>query len=316
MNLLTSILLLAAMQWADPSRNGKPFAKDPSVIKFGGRYLMYYSMAPSTNAALPKGWAIGIAESRNLTDWTKVAEVFPEQECEKKGICAPGARVIDGKVHIFYQTYGNGPRDAICHAVSDDGLRFTRDPSNPVFHPSGTWTAGRAIDADVIEHGDRLLLYYATRDPAMKIQMLGVAAADRKSDFSRKTWKQLTDAPILKPELPWETKCIEAASTIKRDGSIYMFYAGGYNNEPQQIGCAVSKDGIKFERLFIEKPLLPNGAPGDWNSSESGHPGVFVDEDGQTYLFYQGNNDKGKTWYLSWVKIAWKGGRPCVEGRQ
>jgi long-subunit acyl-CoA synthetase (AMP-forming) len=58
-----------------------------------------------------------------------------------------------------------------------------------------------------------------------------------------------------------------------------MFYAGGYNNEPQQIGCAVSTDGIRWKRLS-KKPFLPNGAPGSWNASESGHPGVFVDKDG------------------------------------
>jgi hypothetical protein len=38
----------------------------------------------------------------------------------------------------------------------------------------------------------------------------------------------------------------------------------------------------------------------------------FHDTDGQDYLFYQGNNDLGKTWYLSFVKIGWKDGRPFV----
>jgi sucrose-6-phosphate hydrolase SacC (GH32 family) len=301
------------MLWADASRTGRPFAKDPSVIKFGGRYLMYFSLPPATDKNVPGGWAVGIAESKDLIAWKKVGELGPAQECDKKGLAAPGARVLDGKVHLFYQTYGNGPKDAICHAVSDDGLTFTRDPSNPVFRPSGDWTAGRAIDADVIEHDGKLWLYCATRDPAMKIQMLAVAAADRKSDFSRETWKQKSDAAILKPELPWETKCIEAPSTLKRGDALFMFYAGGYNNEPQQIGCATSTDGVRWTRLFTE-PLLPNGKAGEWNSSESGHPGVFVDDDGQTYLFFQGNNDKGKTWFLSWVKIGWKDGKPVVEG--
>ena len=90
-----------------------------------------------------------------------------------------------------------------------------------------------------------------------------------------------------------------------------MFYAGAYNNEPQQIGCATSQDGLHWPRLFLE-PLLPNGQPGEWNSSESGHPGIFTDDDGQTSLFYQGNNDKGRTWFLSRVKIDWKDGKPIV----
>ena len=60
------------------------------------------------------------------------------------------------------------------------------------------------------------------------------------------------------------------------------------------------------------EPFLANGQPGEWNSSESGHPGVFVDGDGQSYLFFQGNNDKGKTWWLASVKLEWTDGRPRV----
>ena len=90
-----------------------------------------------------------------------------------------------------------------------------------------------------------------------------------------------------------------------------MFYAGAYNNEPQQIGCAVSEDGISWTRLS-DSPLLPNGKQGEWNSSESGHPGVFVDDDGETYLFFQGNNDHGKSWYISKMKVEWEENGPYL----
>lgn len=299
---------LPEMHWADDS-SGRPFSKDPSVIRFGGRYLMYYSLpGPGSGAG---GWSVGIASSDDLLRWKRVGQVKPAQECDRKGLAAPAAWVRDGKVHLFYQTYGNGPKDAICHAWSEDGIYFTRNPGNPVFAPTGDWTVGRAIDAEVFPVGDRLFLWFATRDPGMKIQMLGVAAAPLDSDYGPDKWKQLVDGPILKPELPWETKCIEAASIMKRDERYWMFYAGGYNNDPQQIGVAVSNDAIQWERISDE-PLVPNGPPGSWNSSESGHPGVFVDEDGSIHLFYQGNNDVGKTWYLSKVGIDWRDGKPAV----
>ncbi len=38
-------------------------------------------------------------------------------------------------------------------------------------------------------------------------------------------------------------------------------------------------------------------------TSESGHPHNFCDGDGKTYLFSQGNNDKGKTWFISRIKV-------------
>ena len=303
-------------KWADATRLGCPFSKDPSVIRFAGRYLMYFSLPPfgkeltQTNA--PKGWNIGIAESTNLVVWKKVGELRPAQDCDKNGLCAPGARVLNGKVHLFYQTYGNFPKDAICHAISTDGINFQRDESNPVFHPTGDWNNGRAIDAEVFPDGNRLLLYFATRDSTGKTQELGVASAPLNSELSRKTWTQLCDRPILKPELPWETKCIEAPTVTKRGDEYVMFYAGGFNNDPQQIGVATSKDGVHWTRQS-NMPLLTNGAAGEWNSSESGHPGFFADENGRSYLFFQGNNDHGKTWLLSCEELEWHDSTPQIK---
>ena len=297
--------------FSDTSRTGQPFAKDPSVIRHGGRYLLYYSIPGVAHAPDPR-WRVGSAESRDLRTWRKIAELAPDGEAEHKGIAAPGAVVIGARVHLFYQTYGNWRQDAICHAVSADGVTFTRDASNPIFRPTGEWNAGRAIDAEVVLWRGRALLYYATRDPKMERQMLGVAAAPADSDFSRSTWTDLSLArPILAPELPWERTCIEAASVCVRDGRLVMFYAGGYNNAPQQIGVAVSADGVTWRRLSSE-PLLRHGAPGSWNVSESGHPGVFVDADGATHLFYQGNNTGGKTWEIARQRIGWRDGAPVL----
>ena len=240
-----------SMRWADASRNGRPFSKDPCVIRFNDRYLLYFSLPPSTNKIDPPGWAIGIAESKNLRDWRRVGELLPAQECDRMGLCAPGALVRNGKVHLFYQTYGNGPKDAICHAISSDGVRFERDASNPVFRPTGSWNNGRAIDAEVFPVGERLMLYFATRDPAGKVQKLGVATADLQSDYSRSAWRQACDESILQPELPWERDCIEAPSVCQRDGTLFLFYAGAYNNAPQQIGVATSQDGLKWTRLSL-----------------------------------------------------------------
>lgn len=291
------------MRFADTSR-GRAFAKDPAVVAFQNGYFLYYSIAPYDDGREPDGFRIGIAQSADLDEWTKVGEIAPLSPCDRQGLCAPGAIVLQGRVHLFYQTYGNGPKDAICHAVSEDGRHFRPNPDNPVFSPTGDWNCGRAIDADVIEHGDELLLYFSTRDPAMRVQMTGVAAAPLDSGFGRDSWRQICHAPILRPELPWEQDCIEASALCRHNGRLFMFYGGAYNNAPQQIGCAVSDDGLQWRRI-AHRPILPNGKPGQWNSSESGHPFVFQDADGSDHLFFQGNNDRGKTWYLSRKRIRW-----------
>ncbi|HRJ40989.1 MAG: family 43 glycosylhydrolase [Caldilineaceae bacterium] len=301
---------IPSMRFTDTSR-GRPFAKDPAVARLGDDYFLYYSVPPYGDGRESDGWSIGIATSRDLNQWHKVGELLPAEGVEAKGICAPGVLAREGTVHLFYQTYGNGPRDAICHAVSTDGLTFRRDPSNPIFRPTGDWNCGRAIDADVIAWDDRLLLFYATRDPNFRVQMLGVAAAPLASDFSRTTWTQLGNEPILQPELAWEQECIEAPALCIWEGRLVMFYAGAYNNAPQQVGVAVSGDGVAWTRLWDE-PFLPNGQPGEWNSSESGHPFLFTDSDGTTHLFFQGNNDGGKSWCLSRHRVEWSGGEPLL----
>jgi predicted GH43/DUF377 family glycosyl hydrolase len=152
---------------------------------------MYYSISPWADGCPNDGWAIGIAERRDLKAWIRVGEVLPDPSAsyERKGICAPYVRVVNGSVHLFY--------------------------------------------------------------------------------------------------------------------------AGTYNNAPKQIGVAQSTNGVKWTRVS-EHPFLPVGRPGEWNSSESGHPGAFVDTGGKTYLFYQGNSDNGKTWYLSMTPIGWRGAEPFI----
>ncbi len=301
------------MMFGDTSRKGVPFSKDPHVIKFDGKYLMYFSIPPFADKSNPiQGWNIGIAKSTDLIHWEKVAEINPDGDYESKGLCAPCALVVDKKVHLFYQTYGNGRNDAICHAVSKNGISFLRNPTNPIFKPTGSWNCGRAIDAEVVQFDNQFLLYFATRDPDYKIQIQGVAAAPITTNFNREDWEQLTDLPIMVPEYDWEGKCVEGASVIQRGDELFMFYAGSYNNAPQQVGVAKSSDGIEWKKLSIQ-PFLANGKPGEWNSSESGHPHIFNDSNGKTHLFYQGNNNKGKNWFISNIEVFWNEEGPFLK---
>ena len=95
------------MMYSDSSRLGRPFAKDPFVIHFKGRYLMYYSVPEyKDKTGVNHGWGIWIAESHNLKSWKRIGDinVDPLALYESKGFCAPSALVIGGVVHLFYQT--------------------------------------------------------------------------------------------------------------------------------------------------------------------------------------------------------------------
>jgi len=145
---------------------------------------------------------------------------------------------------------------------------------------------------------------YATREkPGAQIQRLGIAWAPYASDWAADKWTELSiDKPFFEPELPWEMKCIEAPTVVEHNGIWYMFYAGAYNHERQQIGVAWSADGVKFTR-YRDEPVFPHGKKGAWNEWESGHPGLFVDDDGQCYLFFQGKATLRGDYSLSCAKV-------------
>ena len=71
-------------------------------------------------------------------------------------------------------------------------------------------------------------------------------------------------------------------------------------------GCAMvsgsAAGGINYKR-WSEKPVFPHGEKGSWNEWESGHPGVFQDDDGQVYLFFQGKPTLKGDYLLSCAKV-------------
>ncbi|HET9647781.1 MAG TPA: hypothetical protein VFP34_06070 [Microlunatus sp.] len=161
------------MRWADRSR-GRPFSKDPSVVRFDHRYLMYFSVPPKQD---DDRWGQAVAVSEDLLNWNKVGEIQPRGYAAAGGLCAGGSIILGNRVHLFFQTYGRGPLDSICHATSPDGVTFEHFSDGPILRPTGGWNCGRAIDAEAHVIGDELFCYWATRDSAYKIQMLGVHSA-------------------------------------------------------------------------------------------------------------------------------------------
>ena len=324
--LLASLCLLGGLASAAPAPMQTPRVyfgdpggrntKDPSVVRVGETYFMYYSQQQADGS-----FRIAAATSDNLLDWTSQGTLPLEVPAGKIGCAAPGARVIDGKVRMFFQSYGGRGNDNIVYAESADGLQFTQPKVQHLIVPAGDWTNGRAIDAEPYVVGDTLYCYWATRDPTGATQMVGVSkaplAADSYADSA--AWEQVSvDKPTLAPTVPtaadavgldlaWEQKCIEAPTLIEHDGRHYLFYAGAFNNGPQQIGVAVSDDAVHFRRMNNGRPILGPGEAGTWNASESGHPGVFHDADGRDYLFYQGDNTRqGVKWHISMVPIVWE----------
>ena len=249
-----------------------------------------------------------------MEHWTTVGRIPPTQECEKNGIGAPAAILLEGKVHLFYQSYGNARKDAICHAVSSDGIGFEKDPTNPVFRPTEDWCIGRAIDADVVVFRNRLFLYFATRDHSMTIQKLGATYAELGGDYSRGAWKQAAERSILYPEYEWEGACIEAPATVVHNEKVYMFYGGAYNCTPQQIGAAVSDDGINFRKLFGRPFIAAGKKKASGTAANRATPMYSRTTTERRISFIRARETWEKAGYITKCRIGFKDGLPFVCG--
>ena len=159
------LAFLAAPALADPPEGELPrmyyshpsgrHTKDPSVVHLGDTYFMYHSIQQADGS-----WGMAVATSENLLDWTHAADLDLRVPDNKAGAAAPDAIVLNGKVHLFFQSYG-GPEakivDGICYASSDDGLTFDQPESvRHLFAPAGDWNNSRAIDAEPHVVGDHL----------------------------------------------------------------------------------------------------------------------------------------------------------------
>ena len=67
--------------------------------------------------------------------------------------------------------------------------------------------------------------------------------------------------------------------------------------------------GVPGYLLKIGDQAIAGGA---WTRSSPESGCSNQDDDGRDYLFYQGNNDKGRTWYLSVTPIDWRDGKPVL----
>ena len=291
------------MQYGDTSMvKDYPFAKDPTVIRHGDGYYMYYSLmpfdpAPQDNSTPPK-----------FNDW-HAAIARDTKGNPLRGAVAPCVRKLDGKIHMFYQMAWEGTDGIanIWHATSEDGITFTNTCDRPIIVPETTWSIKRSIDAEFYRVKDKLILLFATRDTTATYQIMGMAEAPYGSDYGPDKWTLLSvDGPLMKPEYPWEMSCTEAPTVVKHKGVWYMFYAGAYNHEGQQIGMATSTDGYHYTRIAPDGLFFTHGPEGSWNACESGHPGVFQDDDGQVYLFYQGKRSMDATYNLSVCKVSFE----------
>jgi hypothetical protein len=213
-----------------------------------------------------------------------------------------GYILLDGGVyHLWYTGYNDdrSARKMLGHATSPDGLRWSRDPANPVY--SGAWTE----DVCVLRRDGRYLMFAeGEKDIAHRlvsddrVHWAELGALDvRRADGS-----PITPGPYGTPTVWFE------------HGTFYLFYERG----DQGVWLATSKD-LKVWTNVQDAPVLAMG-PEPYDRYAVAVNQV-VKRGGVYYAFYHANAHKPwKDWascvarstdLVHWEKYS---GNPIVRG--
>lgn len=238
---------------------------EPCVIKKNNKYLIWLNGFESYDE-----YSIYYGESYNGIDW--FINPFPvlkyEKDWERSGPTNPMV-VFDEKNNIYHMWYvaasGFGSW-YIGHAISFDGISWTKDTSNPLNLP----TLGFVGGVHVIKVNNEYLMFYHTGGPPtwQNLKIYLVKSNDLNSWYYENKYQILS---IGKTD-DFDSLGIMAPSALKINNKIYLWYTG-QNGSHWQIGLATNV--LEEEKNPII--LLP-GLMGSWNKEAILHNqsvGVF-----------------------------------------
>lgn len=135
---------------------------------------------------------------------------------------------------------------------------------------------------------DRVYLYCSSDDASHVGGGYNIPNVICVSSADMKNW---TDhGSVFRPadQTTWARKSW-APGAIERDGKYYLYFGNGGAN----IGVVVADTPLGPFKDPLGKPLVTHGSPGVQPAKDMWlfDPGVFIDDDGQAYLYFGGNGD-------------------------
>lgn len=273
---------------------------DPSVIKVGGTYVMYYS-GTAEDGSEP---AIFQATSSNGETWNRANNGNPVLEAtadsfDQNGVFAPEVIYDANNQTTPYKMYYSGKGEvfgAIGLATSTDGVTWTKHTGSgttpvPVLDhgQAGSADSFSAADPSVLKDGETWKMWYTGDDSNKK--RIAYATSDDGIEWSK-------GGKVIAPEDAGASANIEfgsfAPTVWKSDGKYRMLLTGrksvGSDGEFQtKIMSSESNDGIAWSGP--SPAINPSGNNGGFDYSNLNAPDVFEDPGSPSSFkaYYSGN---------------------------
>jgi hypothetical protein len=219
---------------------------DPHVLKTGpGAYVMY---ASATDGFVYPVRLYRLTSSDGAS-WVRspAGPILPDAtpgQWDAGGLETPGVVSFRGKYHLFYTAYryavgtpeyaASSPGDfRIGHAVSDDGVTFTRAATNPVVAPSGVdgdpsndWMAFLVGEPGPVVVGEQIYLYFtavgADAELGTSLQVIGLVRSSDGETWSAPQLALRPDQTLYPRGLDWVG--YSTPSAIVLDGEVHLFF--------------------------------------------------------------------------------------------
>ena len=233
---------------------------DHSEVIFDGlTYHMWYAGGLAVHET-----DIGYATSTDGVTWTKYAgnPVLLRGKLGEwdAGSLQPGAVLWDGATYRMWYGAGLVPGTwPTGYATSPDGVTWTKHPDNPVLPvgDAGSWDSSNALITAVVADGGGFRAWYWGY---VTLNWMSIGYATSPDGV---TWTKYAGNPVFWPRTRGWDRLVVAFPMVVKDGGVYrMWYTGG---NCDGFGHAVSADGINWARQPLWEPVLPCGAPGDWD---------------------------------------------------
>lgn len=256
---------------------------DLSMLKENGRILLYFSWRDKGN--------ISVCAGTDGLHWDAPQTCLsprPAREGREDVLNRPSVVKVGSIYHMWYTGqhkpgHADGTSD-IFHAVSEDGVHFTRTGDEPVLRAELPWEKQAVMCPSVLYDPDTgLFRMWYSGGEQHEPNAIGYAES-----LDGLVWTKSALNPIFRadPDTEWE-QYKAAGCQVLRHGEWYrMFYIGFHNEHYAQIGMARSRDGVThWERSSLNPIIAPD--EGAWDGDACYKPFV-LHMDGKWMLWYNG----------------------------
>lgn len=254
---------------------------DISMLREGDLIRMYFSWRDRKN--------ISVTTSADGVHWSVPETCIDPRETpdgRESRLNRPSIVKVGSIYHMWY-TGQTKTTSAIFHAVSEDGVRFTRTSDEPVLRVDEDWEITSVMCPSVLwDEQKRLFRMWYSGGEQYEPNAIGYAESE---DALR--WRKHAGNPVFQadPGNPWEQHKTTACQVFYHEGWYRMFYIGFHNEHYAQIGMARSRDGVTgWERSACNPIIAPD--EGAWDGDACYKPFV-LDMDGRWMLWYNGRRE-------------------------